>query len=219
VEFQVVADPRPDAHVFGEALWPPAADVQLDGQHVSLRLAQPADAAELFAAVDHDACWQHVRGRCMSAAQWAERIAAEPKQSMARFVIRDVHGHLVGTSALWETSVVDARTEIGHTQYTPAVWGSAVNPEAKLLLLGFAFDTLGMGRVQLKTDVRNVRSQRAIASLGAHYEGLLRHYQRRADGTVRDTVLFSIVLDEWPSVRERLLARLAAVSQLPGAVN
>ncbi len=83
-----------------------------------------------------------------------------------------------------------------------------MNPETKLLLLGHAFDVLGAGRVQLKTDVRNVRSQQAIARLGARYEGTLRRYQRRADGTVRDTVLFSILAEEWPAVRDALRARL-----------
>ena len=63
--------------------------------------------------------------------------------------------------------------------------------------------------MQLKTDIRNVRSQQAIARLGATYEGVLRRYQRRADGTVRDTVLFSVIAEQWPSVRERLQARLA----------
>jgi RimJ/RimL family protein N-acetyltransferase len=102
----------------------------------------------------------------------------------------------------------DARLEIGFTMYSPAVWGTVVNPQTKLLLLGHAFDDLGAGRVQLKTDIRNVRSQQAIARLGATYEGVLRRYQRRADGTVRDTVLFSIIAEEWPSVRSRLEARL-----------
>ena len=85
-------------------------------------------------------------------------------------------------------SVADARLEIGLTAYRPQVWASVVNPECKLLLLGLAFEALGAGRVQLKTDVRNERSQRAIARLGARHEGTLRRYQRRADGTVRDTV-------------------------------
>ena len=80
----------------------------------------------------------------------------------------------------------------------------------KLLLLGYAFDTLHMGRVQLKTDIRNHRSQQAIARLGATYEGVLRRYQRRVDGTVRDTVMFSITAEEWPSVRDRLSDRVSA---------
>jgi RimJ/RimL family protein N-acetyltransferase len=89
------------------------------------------------------------------------------------------------------------------------VWGTKVNPEAKLLLLTYAFEVLGMGRVQLKTDVRNARSQRAIAGIGATYEGLLRRYNRRADGTMRDSVLFSVTAEDWPHVREHLTQRLS----------
>jgi RimJ/RimL family protein N-acetyltransferase len=84
-----------------------------------------------------------------------------------------------------------------------------VNPESKLLLLEYAFGVLGAGRVQLKTDVRNERSQRAIERLGATYEGILRRYQRRADGTVRDTVMFSITAEDWPRVSSALRARVA----------
>ena len=117
-------------------------------------------------------------------------------------------GAIVGTSSYLEVSAGDSRLEIGATAYAPAVWATKVNPDAKLQLLAHAFETLGAGRVQLKTDVRNVRSQQAIARLGARHEGTLRRYQRRDDGTVRDTVLFSIVAEEWPAVREGLLARV-----------
>jgi RimJ/RimL family protein N-acetyltransferase len=75
--------------------------------------------------------------------------------------------------------------------------------------MSFAFSELGMGRVQLKTDIRNVRSRNAIERLGARYEGVLRRYQRRADATVRDTVLYSVIAEEWPSVRSRLLERVS----------
>ncbi|CRK49912.1 GNAT family acetyltransferase (fragment) [Rhodococcus sp. RD6.2] len=83
-----------------------------------------------------------------------------------------------------------------------------MNPESKRLLLGYAFDTLHAGRVQLKTDTRNHRSQQAIARLGAQYEGTLRRHFRRTDGSVRDTVMFSITAEDWPQVDERLAARL-----------
>jgi RimJ/RimL family protein N-acetyltransferase len=114
----------------------------------------------------------------------------------------------VGTSSYLDVSVHDARLEVGSTAYTPAVWGSAVNPEAKLLMLEHAFEVLNVGRVQLKTDVRNTRSQQAIARLGATYEGTLRRYQRRTDGSVRDTVMFSVAAEEWPDVRAGLQRRL-----------
>ena len=117
-------------------------------------------------------------------------------------------GAVVGISSYLDVSVRDARLEIGGTAYRPDVWASAVNPECKLLLLRYAFEDLGVGRVQLKTDVRNVRSQQAIARLGARYEGTLGRYQRRADATVRDTVLFSILAEDWPAVKAGLVARL-----------
>jgi RimJ/RimL family protein N-acetyltransferase len=104
----------------------------------------------------------------------------------------------------------DARLEIGGTMYTPSLWGSLVNPDTKLALLRYAFDELGTGRMQLKTDIRNTRSQRAIDRLGAAYEGTLRRYQRRSDATMRDTVVFSIIAEQWPNVRAGLLDRLAS---------
>ena len=82
-----------------------------------------------------------------------------------------------------------------------------MNTEVKFELLSYAFEVLGAGRVQLKTDVRNVRSQRAIAAIGARYEGTLRRYQRRADGTIRDTALFAITAEDWPRVRAALIQR------------
>lgn len=215
--FEHVADPRPDAVAWGTAVWPPAEDVVLENEFIELQPSVAADAAELFAALDHDAVWAHVAGRPADVEGMARLIEwkrAEPtwfpwtvrlKQAVGGFGA----GAVVGTSSYLETSPADARTEIGSTTYAPAVWNSFVNASAKLLLLGYAFEELGMSRVQLKTDVRNQRSQQAIARLGASFEGLLRQYQRRADGTIRDTALFSITDSDWPSVQARLTARLS----------
>ena len=117
-------------------------------------------------------------------------------------------GDVVGTTSYMEVSPDDARLEIGFTVYAPEVWASDVNPSCKLLLMEWAF-AHGFGRVQLKTDIRNARSQQAIARLGAQYEGVLRRYQRRQDGSVRDTVVFSVTKEDWEGSRARLLARLA----------
>ena len=122
-------------------------------------------------------------------------------------------GTVVGTSSYLDVVPNDSRLEIGWTAYAPAVWGSAVNPDTKLALLRHAFDELGAGRVQLKTDVRNQRSQRAIAGIGARYEGCCSATSAEADGTIRDTALFSIIAEEWPAVRERLQARVAAAAE------
>lgn len=98
-------------------------------------------------------------------------------------------------------------THIGWTAYDARVWGTAVNPEAKLLLLQHAFDA-GFGRVKLQTDVLNKHSCAAIAKLGATFEGVVRREQPRPDGTWRDSAMFSVVIDEWPAVRENLEKRL-----------
>lgn len=97
---------------------------------------------------------------------------------------------------------------MGSTLYHPW-WGTAVNPEAKLLLLTHCFEDCGYGRVKIQTDLLNTRSQAAIAKLGAQREGVLRRNRRRENGTFRDTVVFSILRDEWPMVKERLMSRIA----------
>ena len=89
-------------------------------------------------------------------------------------------------------------------------WGTAVNPEAKLLMLAHCFDDCGFGRVKIQTDALNHHSQAAIAKLGGRREGVLRRHTKRADGTFRDSVVFSVVLDDWPAVKAGLEARLAA---------
>ncbi|MGW7686904.1 GNAT family N-acetyltransferase [Kribbella sp. NPDC054772] len=118
-------------------------------------------------------------------------------------------GTVVGTSSLADVDLVNERAHLGFTGYAPAVWGTAVNPAAKLLLLEHAFEVCGFGRVKIQTGTKNTRSQAAIAKLGATREGVLRRHMRQADGSFRDTVVFSILADEWPEVRKRLEARIS----------
>lgn len=98
----------------------------------------------------------------------------------------------------------DQNVEVGGTWLASPLWRTAVNSDSKLLMLTNAFEAEGCQRVQIKTDVRNVRSQRAIERLGAHKEGLLRRHMIRADGTFRDSVVYSVIRPEWPEVRHRL---------------
>jgi RimJ/RimL family protein N-acetyltransferase len=195
--------------------WPPPGDLVLRGQQVELTPFDGSrDADELFAALDEDAVWRYVSGR-PSVSGDLTRSIGEADNGRFAFTVRLAasmgelpSGAVVGTTSYLEPSATHARLEIGWTCYSSRVWASAVNPDAKLQLLRYAFDELGAGRVQLKTDVRNARSQQAISRLGASFEGVLRRYQRRSDNTVRDTVLFSILAEEWPTVRGRLLARV-----------
>lgn len=123
-------------------------------------------------------------------------------------VVHRESGRAVGWTTYMDIDVADERLEIGSTWYGRAYWRTAVNTDTKLLLLTHAFEELGMGRVQLKTDHLNERSQAAIARLGARREGVLRRHRRRHDGSWRDTVYFSLLADEWPEARARLRARL-----------
>jgi N-acetyltransferase len=211
-------DSRPGDRPWPELDWPPPAGETLAGEIVELRGADPGrDGARLFRALDHDPVWTHVAGRPASPAGWSELLARRIAAGALPWVIwlrrpagGLAAGSVVGTSTYGDVSAPDARLEIGATAYHPAAWGTAVNADAKLVLLSYAFGTLRAGRVQLKTDVRNVRSQRAIAALGARYEGTLRRYQRRADGTVRDTAMFAITAEDWPAARAVIERRRAA---------
>ncbi len=156
---------------------------------------RPADEAAMSAIV-HSAVTDSQRGRVA----YTVRLVADRDLGPA--------GTVVGTSSLSDPSLTDERVHLGWTGYSPSVWGTAVNPECKLLLLTHAFEVCGFGRVKIQTDIVNARSQAAIARLGAVREGVLRRHQRRADGTFRNTVVFSILISEWPAVKAGLLRRL-----------
>jgi RimJ/RimL family protein N-acetyltransferase len=213
--FEAIPDARPNDSAPPAMLWPPTA-AQLTGRVVELWPCVPdRDAPALFEALRDDAVWQHLPGRPQTAESYAESLRERIAEGRFTWIVRLVQpyaelpaGSVVGTSSYMDVSVQDARLEIGATAYARSVWATKVNPDTKLLLLTHAFETLRVGRVQLKTDARNVRSQQAIARLGARYEGTLRRHQRRDDGTIRDSVLFSIIAEEWPSVRDALFARV-----------
>ncbi|MGD8195320.1 GNAT family N-acetyltransferase [Herbiconiux sp. P18] len=116
-------------------------------------------------------------------------------------------GTVVGTTTLGDFEPAFEAAHLGWTAYDPRVWGTVVNPEAKLLLLGAAFEH-GFGRVKIQADVRNERSRAAIAKLGATFEGIVRRDRPRADGTWRDSAVYSVIVEEWPAVQAALRDRV-----------
>ena len=211
--FEPRIDARPADVVWPGASWPPPATTVLTGETVELRPTTVDDTFDLFVALDDTRPWEYLPWEQPYKVHVMREIVEDGIATRFPWTVRlRENGEAVGWTSLLDTNVHDARTEIGGTQYSPSVWATKVNPETKLLLLTYAFEELHMGRVQLKTDVRNVRSQQAIARLGATYEGTLARFQRRSDGTVRDTVLFSITAEDWPRVRDGLRARLAVGS-------
>jgi RimJ/RimL family protein N-acetyltransferase len=130
------------------------------------------------------------------------------------FLIRErATGRAVGSTRYGNIDLRNRRVEIGWTWVGRAWQRTAVNTEAKLLLLRNAFETLGCNRVEFKTDVLNERSRAALARIGAREEGVMRRHMVTDSGRIRDSVYFSIIVEEWPDVRAKLEARLRAGNQ------
>ena len=123
--------------------------------------------------------------------------------------VRVADGRVVGSTRFLDIRRANRGLEIGNTWLAPEAQRTPVNTEAKFLQLRHAFEMLGAWRVQLKTDERNVRSREAIARIGARFEGILRKYQARHDGYVRNTAMFAITAEDWPAVKAALEAKLA----------
>lgn len=135
----------------------------------------------------------------------ATALRGQTDGHMLPFVVRDVAtGRIVGTTRYHDIVPAVDRLEIGYTWYARSVQRTHVNTTAKLMLLTHAFETLGVKLVGWRTDNFNVASQRAIERLGARKDGVLRHHALRRDGTVRDTVMYSVTAGEWPEVKAHL---------------
>jgi N-acetyltransferase len=141
---------------------------------------------------------------------WVRLSLAKPDSLLFAIVDRAT-GDALGMTGYLEIRPPHRGLEVGRTWIAHSHQGTRVNPESKLLLLTHAFETLGAVRVQLRADVNNLPSQRAIEKLGARREGVLRRFQIRANGFARDTVVYSVIAEEWPAVKAGLEARLAAL--------
>jgi RimJ/RimL family protein N-acetyltransferase len=144
----------------------------------------------------------------------ADALQGQREGRMLPWVVRDLaSGAIIGTTRYHDIAAALDRVEIGYTFYARSRQRTHVNTTCKLLLMRHAFDTLGCKVVGLRTDNFNFRSQRAIEALGAKKDGVIRHFSLRRDGTVRDTVMYSILATEWPDVRRHLELRLLRHAQ------
>ena len=193
--------------------------VVLEGETVRLEPISQTMLPELTkAALSSRDIWTHIPYRVETAADvtglvaFGEALLAEGKALTFATRLRST-GEIVGSSSYFLTAPAVPTIEIGGTWIVPRWQRTRVNTEAKRLMIAHCFEALGCARVELKTDARNSRSRAAIARIGAREEGTLRCHMRRADGTLRDSVYFSIVASEWPDVRARLDAMLVAYEQ------
>ena len=190
----------------------------IEGRFIRLEPLEQQHLPALFAAIGHPVVFAGGYGggphgyRDTEAAfiDWAQDYYQWGEGNCyAVIVVGGPHdGVVVGTTTLGDFDLADEAAHIGWTAYDPRVWGTAVNPEAKLLLLELAFSH-GFGRVKIQADTLNERSKAAIAGLGATFEGIVRRDKPRADGSWRDSAVFSIIVDDWPRVRAGLERRLA----------
>jgi N-acetyltransferase len=188
--------------------------VTLEGHGVRLEPLSPDHADGLIAAAADGKLWElwftSVPAAAHTADYIADALAGQLQGTMLPWAVRDLATDtIVGSTRYHDIVPSVERVEIGYTWYSASRQRSHVNCACKLLLLSHAFDTLGCQLVGFRTDSFNFRSQRAIEALGAKKDGVLRHHHPRRDGTVRDSVMYSILASEWPPVRRHLEWRLS----------
>ncbi len=188
------------------------APTRLEGAHVVLERLEARHEPELLALPGDPDIWRYhtldVGPFEHFMRRWIDQSLATTNEVV--FVVRRTSdARLVGSTRFLSIVLEHRRIEIGGTWYVQDARATNVNPSCKLLLMTHAFETLGVGRLELKCDLRNERSRRAIRALGAVEEGVLRKHIVYESGYVRDTNYFSVLRDEWPAVKARLEARLA----------
>jgi RimJ/RimL family protein N-acetyltransferase len=191
--------------------WP--ADVTLRGTHVTLEPLAPRHAPGMIEAVRDGELWKlwytsvpHPDGM---ETEIVRRLDLRTRGSMLPFAVLDPQGHCVGMTSYMHIDATHKRVEIGSTWYARRVQRSALNTECKLMLLQHAFETLDCIAVEFRTSFFNHQSRRAIERLGAKLDGILRSHQRHANGSLRDTCVYSIIASEWPAVKGHLAYQLS----------
>jgi RimJ/RimL family protein N-acetyltransferase len=187
--------------------------IVLEGRGIRLEPLTLEHHDELAAAATDGKLWElwftSVPEPVQTRAYIESALAGQREGHMLPWAVREMKsGSIVGSTRYHDIVTAIDRVEIGYTFYAASWQRSHVNTVCKLLLLAHAFDTVGCKVVGLRTDNFNFASQRAIQALGARLDGVLRHHAARRDGTVRDTMAYSILASEWPDVRRHLELRL-----------
>ena len=188
--------------------------ITLGGRHVALEPLAYAHHDELVEAVRDGELWKLWYTAVPTAegmrAEIERRLGLQKSGSMLPFAVRGLAGgKIVGMTTYMNIDANNRRVEIGSTWYAKSVQRTPLNTEAKLLLLTHAFEMLDCIAVEFRTGFFNFASRRAIERLGAKQDGILRSHQRYADGSLRDTVAFSIIASEWPAVKQHLQSKLS----------
>ncbi|WP_438318648.1 GNAT family N-acetyltransferase [Sporosarcina sp. FA9] len=184
-------------------------EILLTGKQVTLRVMTEDDANCLYNVAQDERIWMHMLNRMetqkdMETYIYAALNAKEQGNEYPFVIIHNETNKIIGSTRFMDINLAHKRLEIGNTWLNPEFWRTPINTECKYLLFTHCFEELKLNRVQLKTDHENTRSQQAIERIGAKKEGVLRNHMIRVNGTIRHTVMFSVIKEEWAVVKKNL---------------
>ena len=194
-------------------------DLILEDERVLLRPLVQDDVANLSAYVmDEPTLWKYALTPITTAQEFEHYIAtaveARGLQTAYPFIVFDkLQNKYVGSTRFYDIQINNSTTQLGYTWYSESSWGTGLNEHCKFLLLEFAFETMGFERVEFRADNRNKRSIAAMQKIGCTMEGVLRNHLPTSDGTRRDSIVLSMLKEEWPRIKAGFLARIKMLDQ------
>jgi RimJ/RimL family protein N-acetyltransferase len=195
------------------------ADIILEDERVFLRPLMQEDAILLSPYVkDEPALWKFALTPITSEQAFDQYIASAVESRGLKtaypFIVFDkVQNKYVGSTRFYDIQLENKSTQLGYTWYSEKTWGTGLNEHCKLLLLTYAFETIGFERVEFRADNRNKRSIAAMQKIGCTIEGILRNHLPTSDGTRRDSIVLSMLKKEWPTIKAGFLARIKMLDQ------
>jgi RimJ/RimL family protein N-acetyltransferase len=196
-----------------------STDFILENERVLLRPLVQDDAVYLSAYVKEEpALWKYALTPITTEQEFEQYMAtaveARQLKSAYPFIVFDkIQNKYVGSTRFYDIQLNNSSTQFGYTWYSESTWGTGLNEHCKFLLLQFAFETIGFERIEFRADNRNKRSIAAMQKIGCTVEGILRNHLPTSDGTRRDSIVLSMLKNEWPKIKEGFLARIKMLDQ------
>ena len=196
-----------------------STDFILENERVLLRPLVQDDVVYLSAYVKEEpALWKYALTPITTEQEFEQYMAtaveARQLKSAYPFIVFDkLQNKYVGSTRFYDIQLNNSTTQFGYTWYSESTWGTGLNEHCKFLLLQFAFETIGFERIEFRADNRNKRSIAAMQKIGCTVEGILRNHLPTSDGTRRDSIVLSMLKNEWPKIKEGFLARIKMLDQ------
>ena len=196
-----------------------SSDFILENERVLLRPLVQDDAVYLLAYVKEEpALWKYALTPITTDQEFEQYMATAVEARQLKlaypFIVFDkLQNKYVGSTRFYDIQLNNSTTQFGYTWYSESTWGTGLNEHCKLLLLQFAFETIGFERIEFRADNRNKRSIAAMQKIGCTVEGILRNHLPTSDGTRRDSIVLSMLKNEWPKIKAGFLARIKMQDQ------